>query len=936
VEVHVASVSTNGTNGAEPGDQVKIYVALDGAVFAAEPDITISGAAGSGNARWGFDATSIVATVAGTPVAVAAPQVGGPFANNYATARITIPNSANTLALKIVVINNAAQEVWAIDDILVSGALVESQFVPGFDDLAVVGLTQAVTGLTENVTYYYRVRAESSGGCTSGNSEIEPVITTTDVPEVPLLLKASDGTSIDHVELEWSDVATETAYYVYRGTGSAFVNADRIQTNSMNVTNWLDATATPGQLYYYWVSGTNQNGEGTASASDKGYRLLGMVMNVAASQGSSSNHVTVTWDDIEGEADYGIWRNLTSDTNTAEWVGTVSAGTQTFNDTTAIPGWDYHYWVQGTNSGSESSGAWSVPAAVGFRTPIINPTATLVLDGREMIRAAVTANITDDPIIVLHSTTGPVLAYPGPYTNSYAAGNVITVGTNVATVVYKGVPANFQEHVVVANTTNHYRIFSIQTNTFYSDGLIVNGLASSQYPTNVYSETFSYTNVNLSAGSFSNKTGGHLWNGAWVLATAGTGCGWTIQTNVVAGMPAWNISQTNYPTVVGNRAVLKAEGVGHNSASRAIVATNSGTIYVGAIVAYQYDGAEGANKYMTIGLMNGTTTELEFGKVDGRANFFDIRRGGANGSVSDYQMHGWGESGRSTNDWYWMVVKYDFNAGGGTAYANCYYQGQNIPYDEPTSWDAQWSSMGITQIDGIELKAGSHDSGWLGTAIWDEIRISSVWPSLIGQPNLIPWPSPVDFGEVESTLSGTRPVWLANSGGDNVPLVVTNEPSFTLTGPDADYFALGANQLGNILALGASNSVTVSFWPTNAGTVEYTNAWLMVSNNSGLSPYPIQLIGTGVPTISTNLPMVSNYFVGEGRWVTDAMVTSGVFAVTAEVFHVRGIRTATYDLINGDGETILTDEEFDTWVSTDEMSYVLSDATHPEIGRAHV
>ena len=398
----------------------------------------------------------------------------------------------------------------------------------------------------------------------------------------------------------------------------------------------------------------------------------------------------------------------------------------------------------------------------------------------------------------------------------------------------------------------------------------------------------------------------------------------------MAGTPAWNVIQTNYPTVVGNRAVLEANGVGHNAAYRAIAATNSGTIFVAAIVAYQYDGAtEGANKYMTIGLMNDTDTELEFGKVYGRQNFFDIRRSGANGTVSTRQMHGWGESGRSTNDWYWMVVKYDFSAGGGTAYANCYYQGQNIPYEEPTTWDVEWSGMGISEIDGIELKGGSFGSGWLGGAIWDEIRISSVWPSLIGQPNLQPWPSPVDFGEVESTLSSNLTVWIANLGGDNVPLIATNEYAFNLTGPDAGYFALATNRFSSILTLGQSNGLGVTFWPTNAGVVEYTNAWLMVSNNSGLNPYPIQLMGLGVPTVSTNEPVVSNYFVGEGRWLTDAMVTSGVFAVTAEVYHVRGIRTATYDLLNGDGDVILANEAFATWSSTDGFSFVLSDAAHP-------
>ncbi len=43
-------------------------------------------------------------------------------------------------------------------------------FVAGFENLAVAGTSQSVTGLTEGVTYYFRVRAEGEGGCPSVDS----------------------------------------------------------------------------------------------------------------------------------------------------------------------------------------------------------------------------------------------------------------------------------------------------------------------------------------------------------------------------------------------------------------------------------------------------------------------------------------------------------------------------------------------------------------------------------------------------------------------------------------------------------------------------------------------------------------------------------------------------------------------------------------------
>ncbi|NCD22882.1 MAG: choice-of-anchor D domain-containing protein, partial [Spartobacteria bacterium] len=938
VEVHVAAISTNVSNGADGADWVGIYVALNGAEFPAEPDVKIGGSP-LNNARWGYYATGVVETAAGTPVAVAAPQTGSND-NNYATARIAIPDSASSIALEIVAVNNAASEVWAIDDVAVVGASIGSSFVYEDVYVAAPATSLPVESLVEDRTYYYRVRAESSGGCISANSDTMPVVTSISVPGDPGdTLWASDGTSTNHVYVEWEDLLTETRFYVYRNTSSDAGTAQLVWTNGMSLTNWNDETAAPGQLYYYWVAGSNQNGQGVWSEPDPGFRLLNVVTNVAATEGDAinllSNKVVVTWDDLEGETGYAIWRSLNYQTNTADCVGTVAAGTLTFDDLTAVPGWPYYYWILATNSTSESTGAWGDPA-VGFRTPIgnVGEGTSLALDGREMMRAVVVPNSDNHPVLVLHSTQAPVLTYPGPSTN-YSVGDVI--GT--AAVVYKGVASGFREHVVPPNSTNHYRIYSIQGDgeatpyPYYSDGLIPGSpLITMPYPENVYSETFSYTNKDISIGSFSNKTGGHQWTAGWSLSTAGSGHGWTVQTNGVTGLPAFKVTESNYPTVVGNRAVLEANGVGHNAARRTIATTNNGTIFVGCVVAYQYDGT---GKYMTIGLMDGDTTELEFGKVYGANNLFSIRRpSDNNNAASTYEMHGWGETGRDTNDWYWMVIKYDFDdATGGKAYANCYYKGEGIPYLEPATWAAEWSGLSaISKFTSIELKGGS-DNGWIGGAIWDEIRVSSIWPELIGQPGLIPYPSLVDFGEVESTLSSNLTLYIANSGGDNVPLYVDDEPAFTLTGPDAGYFTISATRFADPLFYLQSNSLTVTFWPTNSGTVPYTNAWLMVANNSGVDPYPIQLVGTGIPTVSTNVPMVSNYFVGHTRWANDAMVTSGVFAVTAEVFHVRGIYVdgalrATYNLLNGDGDVILTNEPFDAYQTADGQSYVLSDSVH--------
>jgi hypothetical protein len=115
--VRVSSTSLSTGNGVEPGDHVKVFVALNGGAFSATPDIDLFGA---DNARWGYTANLIRTTSAGTPVTAQAPQ-NGTSTNNYSTLRVTIPNGTTSVRLKLEINNDASNEVWNIDGITLSG-----------------------------------------------------------------------------------------------------------------------------------------------------------------------------------------------------------------------------------------------------------------------------------------------------------------------------------------------------------------------------------------------------------------------------------------------------------------------------------------------------------------------------------------------------------------------------------------------------------------------------------------------------------------------------------------------------------------------------------------------------------------------------------------------------------------------------------------------
>lgn len=108
---------------------------------------------------------------------------------------------------------------------------------------------------------------------------------------------------------------------------------------------------------------------------------------VAATDGTSTAHVALSWADVAGETGYVISRNVANNYGTATAIYTNGADVVVYNDTTADPGQLYYYWVAATNAG----GSTASDSDPGYRrlTPPGNVQAT---DGSSTANIAVTWN----------------------------------------------------------------------------------------------------------------------------------------------------------------------------------------------------------------------------------------------------------------------------------------------------------------------------------------------------------------------------------------------------------------------------------------------------------------------------------------------------------------------------------------------------------------
>ncbi len=168
--VRLSSTSVTTGNGADVGDYVRLFASVNGAAFpsntAANADITV---VGNSNARWSYNNTQNATTTAGTNLQVAGSS-GTNLGTIYSTLVINIPNGSSTVALRLIALNNDANEFWNVDDVQLTGTLAATPDVnistPG------IGASSENQGATNVILQRYDLAVTTSTATLNGLSVI--------------------------------------------------------------------------------------------------------------------------------------------------------------------------------------------------------------------------------------------------------------------------------------------------------------------------------------------------------------------------------------------------------------------------------------------------------------------------------------------------------------------------------------------------------------------------------------------------------------------------------------------------------------------------------------------------------------------------------------------------------------------------------------------
>lgn len=314
-----------------------------------------------------------------------------------APASVTASDGASSDQIAVAwtaVTNAAAYELWRdVASTPGNAVLLSQQATTNYVD------SNAIPGQV----YYYWIRARSAlaaGGLSAydtGWRALSP----------PSGVTASEGTYTDQVTVSWGAVTGAVSYTIWRGADTNAAAATNLASAADPA--YADFTILANTTNYYWVTARGANGSNSAlSLPDAGWRsssnppapppeptnnTIAPPASVSASAGAYRDKVRLSWTAATNATAYEVWRHTANNSNAAGRLAEVatplrgrksaereSAPTSLggpkpaglgYNDTSALRGVLYYYWLKAKNAAvtsefSAAASGWRPSAASGL------------------------------------------------------------------------------------------------------------------------------------------------------------------------------------------------------------------------------------------------------------------------------------------------------------------------------------------------------------------------------------------------------------------------------------------------------------------------------------------------------------------------------------------------------------------------------------------
>ena len=161
------------------------------------------------------------------------------------------------------------------------------------------------------------------------------------------LIEASNGISLNSVEIAWNPLENATYYKVYRNPINDPNDATLLTSNLIN-NSYSDNPGSVGTIYFYWVKAGNESLCSDFYQPDPGWMKYEDTPprpeGVSASDGEFTEKVQISWYGVGDVTHYEVFRsteNIFSEDNLLD----DSVDINQYDDLTAESGENYYYWV---------------------------------------------------------------------------------------------------------------------------------------------------------------------------------------------------------------------------------------------------------------------------------------------------------------------------------------------------------------------------------------------------------------------------------------------------------------------------------------------------------------------------------------------------------------------------------------------------------------
>jgi T5SS/PEP-CTERM-associated repeat protein len=346
--------------------------------------------------------------------------------------------------------------------------------------------------------------------------------------------------------------------------------------------------------------------------------------------------------------------------------------------------------------------------------------------------------------------------------------------------------------------------------------------------------------------AINGQSGGTGWSNSWTVAGSGTVLANTNWSDATPDVPRF-ADISSYPAQLGNRVFV--DGLGANQDAtlrRGFAGFVTGRVYMAAMVAYRYTGN---NKYLGMSFMNGNVETGFVGKAGGNTLLAIDSYGGTKvESGKTFQGTEDTPGAGNTGNVYILIGKYDFSTR--QLRGLLYERTNSVPANEPAYWavTATVSGVGITRIDGIRLAVGGFSGDSVGSAWFDEVRVSTNWAGLLGTSATYEW----------TAGGGTNRDWSneINWTGDREP----DSTNFAYINGGATAVVSQASERAADLNIGSTNTYHSSLVRT--GRLDITSGDLVISTNLWLGKLSTAA-GALYVTNSGSLTVSNALYVGD-------------------------------------------------------------------------